>query len=309
MAVCQEFHEHCQFERSLNATFVALIPKKHGADEIKDFRPISLVGGMYKIIAKLLANRLSFVLGKIISSSQNAFVKGRQILDSVLVANECLDSRLKADIPGVLCKLDLQKAYDHVNWAFLLYLLRRCGFSEKWRRWISFCISSVRFSILVNGSLCGFFQSSRGIRQGDPLSPMLFVIIMEAFSRMIDKAIGAGLISGFDVSRKDHDPLLISHLLFTDDTLIFYEADPNHILHLRSILIWFEATSRLNVNLGKSELVQVGEVPFIEELADILGCKTSTLPMTYLGLPLGTKYKSKDIWFPIVEKMERRLAG
>ena len=102
LAVCQEFHEHCQFERSLNATFVALIPNKHGANEIKDFRPLSLVGGMYKIIAKLLANRLSAMLGKIISPSQNAFVKGRQILDSVLVANECLDSRLKADIPGVL---------------------------------------------------------------------------------------------------------------------------------------------------------------------------------------------------------------
>ena len=132
--LCQEFHEHCQFERSLNATFVALIPKKYRADELKNFHPISLIGGMYKIIAKLLANRLSVVLGKIISPSQNAFVKRKQTLDSVLIANECLDSRIKAALPGVLCKLDLEKAYDHVNWKFLLYLLRRCGFSAKWRR-------------------------------------------------------------------------------------------------------------------------------------------------------------------------------
>uniref|UniRef100_A0A2N9F7Q3 Reverse transcriptase domain-containing protein n=1 Tax=Fagus sylvatica TaxID=28930 RepID=A0A2N9F7Q3_FAGSY len=233
LAVCQEFHEHCHFERSLNATFVSLIPKKHGADEIKDFRPISLVGGMYKTIAKILAIRLSSVLGKIISPSQNAFVKGRQILDSVLIANECLDSRLKVEDPGVICKLDLEKAYDHVNWEFLLYLLQSCGFSEKWRRWIYFCISTIRFSILVNGSSCGFFQNSRGIRQGDPSSPLLFVIVMEALSRLIDKASGASFLTGLSVGGEVTNPLRISHLLFADVTLIFYEATPDNLTYLR----------------------------------------------------------------------------
>jgi hypothetical protein len=119
--------------KSVNVTFVSLVPKKAEAVEIKDFRPISLVGGVYKIISKVLANRMKTILGKIISNSQNAFIGGRQILDSVLIANECLDGRMRSGAPGVICKLDLEKAYDHVNWELLLYLLKRCGFGERWR--------------------------------------------------------------------------------------------------------------------------------------------------------------------------------
>jgi hypothetical protein len=227
----------------------------------------------------------------------------------VLIANECLDSRLKAADSGVICKLDLEKAYDHVNWEFLLYVLQRCGFAEKWRRWISFCISTIRFSILVNGSPCGFFQSSRGIRQGDPLSPLLFVIVMEALSRLIDKASGVGLLSGFSVGGEEFAPLQISHLLFVDDILIFCEANPDSLTYLRVILTCFKATSGLRVNLGKSEMVQVSEVPNLEALADILGCKTTTFPMKYLRLPLGAHFKVQSIWDPIVEKLDRRLVG
>uniref|UniRef100_A0A2N9EX59 Reverse transcriptase domain-containing protein n=1 Tax=Fagus sylvatica TaxID=28930 RepID=A0A2N9EX59_FAGSY len=269
LAVFSEFHEFGSFQRSLNTTFLTLIPKKTNDVEIRDFRPISLVSSVYKILAKVLANRLSGVLDTIISPSQNAFVHGRQMTDSVLVANECLDSRIKEGIPGVMCKLDVEKAHDHVNWSFLLYLLRRCGFSLKWRRWIAFCISTVRFSVLINGGPEGFSGSSRGIRQGDSLSPLLFVIVMEALSRMMSKAVEDGLLSGFQVGAMD----------------------------------------RLKINLNKSEMVPVGSVLDMKELAGIMGCKIIQLPMTYLGLPLGANFKSKSIWDPILEKMERKLSG
>jgi hypothetical protein len=309
MGVFHDFHAHSKFVKSLNATFIALIPKISGATDLKDYRPISLVSGIYKIIAKVLANRLKKVLEKIVSEPQNAFVKGRQILDSVLIANECVDSRINSGIPGVICKLDIEKAYDHVNWSFLLYMLRRCGFGEKWCSWIDFCISSARFSVLVNGSPAGFFSSSRGLRQGDPLSPLLFVVVMEALSKMLTVSVNRGLFSGFSVGSRNSVAVNISHLLFADDTLVFCGANPDHLRYLRVCFLAFEGVSGLKVNLSKSELVPVGNVVDVEGLADILGCRVSSLPLKYLGLPLGASFKAKPIWNGVIEKIDRRLAS
>ena len=190
-----------------------------------------------------------------------------------------------------------------------MQILERSGFSAKWRQWIFFCLSIVRFSIFINGSPCEFFGSSRGLRQGDPLSPLLFVLVMEALGRMLDKAVHEGHMLGFSVGNLGGRSLAVSHLLFADDTLIFCEANLEQILILRMILIWFEAVSGLKINLSKSELVLVGVVHNIDLLLNVLGCKQGTLPMRYLGLPLGAKFKDKTIWNPILEKMERRLAG
>ena len=137
MGFLKEFHEHDRFVRSLNSTFLVLILKKAGAKDLRDFIPISLVGGLYKLLAKMLANRFKKVVGKVVSSTQNAFVEGRQILDTALIANEAIDSMLKRNESGVLCKLDIEKAYDHLNWNFLLLVLQRMGFGEKWTGWIS----------------------------------------------------------------------------------------------------------------------------------------------------------------------------
>ena len=233
----QEFYVHETFERSLNSTFVVLIPKKVGASDVKDFRPISLIGSIYKIISKVLANRPREVLGSLLSPSQNTFIQGRQIQDSVLIVNESVDSRLKFGVPGLICKLDLEKAYDHVNWNFLMYLMERCGFGAKWHNWVQFCISLVRFSVLINGTLCGFFPSSRGLRQGDSLSPLLFVLVMEALSRLMDRAVARGYLEGFSVDNSNVSDLKVSHMLFSDDTLVFCGAARDQLYHLKGVFV------------------------------------------------------------------------
>ena len=204
----------------------------------------------------------------------------------------------------MLCKLEIEKVYDHVNWEFLMFLLQQCGFSEKWRRWIKCCISTVKFSILINGCPSDFFGSSRGLRQGDPLSPFLFDIFMEALSHMLVSSTTASQFLGFTVGNEAGSLMSVSHLLFADDTLVFCDADSTHITALRGILSRFEEMSGLRINLGKSELVPVGDVPNFHELVEILGCRESALLLKYLGLPLGASFKDKSILNPILEKME-----
>ena len=198
------------------------------------------MGSVYKLLSKVLANRLRVVLDCLISETQNSFVGGRQILDSVLIANECLESRLKCHSPGVVCKLDIEKAYDHVNWDALLYLLNKMGFGLKWREWIKACISTVHFLVLVNGSPAGFFGSSRGLRQGDPLSPLLFLLVMEVLSQILKKTKDSGPLRGFHVGPMNSIEVRISHLLFADNTILFCDASRDQLLAIRLALSCFQ---------------------------------------------------------------------
>ena len=308
MGFFREFFEHNQFVKSLNATFLVLVPKGRTVEDLKDLRPISLVGSMYKILSKVLANRIKSIMGLIISQSQNAVVERRQILDAILIANEAVDSILRRKEKGILCKLDIEKAYDHIRWDFLLQIMERMGFGSKWISWINWCISTASFSVLVNGSSKGFFQSSRGLRQGDPLSPYLFVIGMEALSYLLKRVVEGNFISGCRFSGRDGGDIVISHLLYVDDTILFCEANSEQLMYLRWTLIWFEAFSGLKINLNKSVIIPLGRVDNVEVLAAELGCGVGSLPSTYLGLPLGAPHRAMGVWDSIEERFRRRLA-
>ena len=305
----KEFHEHGRFVKQLNATFLVLIPKKQTVEDFKDLRPISLVGGLYKILTKVLANIIKRVLDKVISKSQNAFVEGRQILDAVLIANEIVDSSLRKKERGLICKLDIEKAYDTINWEFLLQVMGKMRFGGRWLSWIKWCISTASFSVLVNGSPAGFFPSSRGLRQGDPLSPYLFVIGMEILSCLLNRATGGNYLSGTKIVDGRWEEMVISHLLYADDTLLFCRADNDELKFISWILMWFEAVSGLKINLNKSEILPIGPVANLEELASELGCKIGSLPTTYLGLPLGAKHKAQSVWDSVEERFRKRLAS
>ncbi|RVW97682.1 putative ribonuclease H protein [Vitis vinifera] len=190
----------------------------------------------------------------------------------------------------------------------IYYLEPKVGFGSKWLGWMWSCISTAKFSVLVNGVSVGFFPSSKGLRQGDPLSPYLFVMGMEVLSNLIKRAVERGFLSGCRIRGGGRQPVHVSHLLFADDTIVFCEARKKYLTYLSWILFWFEAASGLRINLDKSEIIPVGEVEEMEEMVAELGCKVGSMPSVYLGLPMGAPNKSTVVWDGVEEKMRRRLA-
>lgn len=270
----------------INRTILVLIPKVANPQELTQFRPISLCNVLYKICSKAIANRLRLVLDAVVSLEQSAFVPGRLITDNVLVAYECIHylRNKKGKTGACAIKLDMAKAYDRMEWRFLHDVMGALGFPDGWRNVVMRCVTLVTFSVRVNGNFSPCFKPSRGIRQGDPISPYLFLLCAEGLTSML-KARGPQFISrGVRVSC--HAPW-ISHLLFADDCLIFTQASKRGTDRIAEILDTHNRGSGQLVNKQKSAVFFSAncEDAAKDEVRQALQIPTEALGERYLGLP------------------------
>ncbi|XP_073107327.1 uncharacterized protein [Elaeis guineensis] len=236
-----------------------------------------------------------------------SFHRGRLIFESYVVASEVISFAKRTKASGILCKLDFEKAFDNVSWHFLLKLLKERDFGEKWISWVQMLLIFSTSGVMVNGELGSWFKNQRGLKQGNPLSPLLFVLVTDTLKRILNSAVEENLIQGIglgDITGK------INCIQFADDTLILCAASKNCIKMLKLILYLFVFLTGLKINFNKSNLIGLN-LPYDPDskLAQILGCQRSFLPFKYLGIPLSFYGTKPGGWNLLVQKIERKLAG
>jgi hypothetical protein len=239
---------------SLNRTNIALIPKVKNPTRVTEFRHISLCNVMYKVISKVLANRLKKILPLIISPVQSAFILGRLITDNVLVAYEMLHTihtcmRGKKGFMAV--KLDMSKTYDMVEWGFLKTVMSKLGFDQRWIDLIMMCVTTVQYVVVANGQPCGSIIPGRGLRQGDPISPYLFLLCAEALSSMLTKANEDGVLTRVPTSKRGPR---ISHPFFADDSLLFCRSTRSQWQFMTNVLRRYEEALGQHLNSDKTSI-------------------------------------------------------
>lgn len=296
--------------RDENKTFICPLPKVFSPETLSHFRPIALCNVLSKLVMKVLTNRLKPLMCKLTGPSQVSFVPGRQAMDNVIIAQELLHTyrRKRGCRGGLVLKVDLEKAYDRVDWPFLREVLLAAGFSSHLTLLILSCISSTSVPVLWNGSSLSEFQPQRGLRQGDPLSPYLFVLCMEVLGQRISRAVDEKEWKPLKASRSGPS---ISHLFFADDLLLFGTASMQQAQVMEMILAEFCGFSGQRVNRHKSHLWLSPNISRL--LRGQLGTAFQ-VPITadlgvYLGVPFVHTRASASLYEPLVLKVRSRFAG
>ncbi|XP_074315285.1 uncharacterized protein LOC141651471 [Silene latifolia] len=250
--VCEaitDFFQHGHLLKQLNHTLVTLIPKCDIPQNVSQFRPISCCNVIYKTISKLICNRLATILPSIISDNQGGFIKGRSIVENILICQDIVRCYNRKSVsPRFMLKVDLKKAYDSVNWEFMKQMLTFLNFPQKFIDLVMECITTASYSLVLNGEVFGHFKGAKGLRQGDPLSPLLFTIAMEYLSRVLNYTTSTMPFKFHPMCSK----LQLSHLMFVDDLLLFCKGDVNSIMILLRSFATFSCASGLQMNSNKT---------------------------------------------------------
>jgi hypothetical protein len=294
-----------------NDTWVALIPKVKNPQSMKDLRPISLCNVVYKLVSKVLANRLKIILEDIIAPNQSAFVPGRLITDNVLLAHEVnhfMHNKRKGQVGYAAVKLDMSKAYDRVEWVFLEKIMRKMGFHDKWIQLVLKCCSTVKYKFKINGALTEEIIPGRGLRQGDPISPYLFLICAEAFSSMLNVAEKDGKLEGIKICQQAPS---FNHLLFADDSLILLKVTEENAIHLQNILNLYEESSGQTINIDKSSIVFTKNTKDSDKkkMMHTLKITSEGRSSKYLGMPAFIGKSKKKAFSYIKDRIWGKLQG
>lgn len=300
------FESNHRINPGSNSSFITLIPKVSDPLTLGDYRPINLIGCINKVISKVLAERLKAVLNTVISNTQTAFIKGRSILDGPLMVNELITWAKRIKKKMLLFKVDFAKAFDSLNWNYLDNVLMQMGFGEKWRAWMKGCTSTAKVSVLINGAPSKEFTMGKGVRQGDPLAPFLFIVAAEGLAVLMKEAQRSNIFHGIRLRNMEED---ISIFQFADDAIFVGDWSSNNVKNLIRILNCFELCSGLKINLSKCRIMGVSvSSEEVTRAANRLNCKEETFPFRYLGLPVGGNMKVAKHWQPLLDKCRAKLS-
>lgn len=306
--LCQVFFDTGELPVGINRTLVCLIPKVYQPQFMSDLRPISLCNVLFRIISKVMANRLKECLPSLISDKQSAFVEGRLLMDNALVAFE-VNHYIKRKTQGMNgvagLKIDISKAYDRLEWGFLESMLKKFDFAEEWINRVMTCVKTVSYSFIQDGTVFGEIIPQRGIRQGDPISPYLYILCAEGLSSILRRH-EVNLIHGCVIAR---GAPAISHLLFADDCYFFFKATENEARTMKNILLRYERLSGQAVNFRKSTVTFSSNTrdTIRAQVCATLQVQEVATPGNYLGMPMSMGRRKNAAFKFLLDRVSQKI--